>query len=237
MAAFKTAAKQTGLTPVVAHAGYLLNLASPDPALREKSKRALLDELKRCDVLGIDYLVFHPGSGMGSSEKVATGRVVRALDAVHRVTPGCHTQILLETTAGAGTSIGHRFEQLGTVIDRVEQSTRVGVCLDTCHLFVAGYDFREEGGYQAMMAELESAISMARIKCIHVNDSKGDVGSHLDRHEHIGKGKIGKDGIAHFVNDRRFAGVPMILETPKGKDGRGADFDKLNLRRLRTLIR
>jgi len=237
VATFKVAARQTGLTPMVAHAGYLLNLASPDPALREKSKRALLDELHRCEVLGIDYLVFHPGSGMGSSEHVATGRVVRALDAIHRVTPGCHTQILLETTAGAGTSIGHRFEQLGAIVDRVEQSTRVGVCLDTCHLFVAGYDFREESGYQAMIVELESAIGMARIKCVHVNDSKGDAGSHLDRHEHIGKGKIGKGGLAHFVNDRRFAGVPFILETPKGKDGRGADFDKLNLKKLRGLIR
>lgn len=236
VSSFRAARLQTGISPVIAHAGYLLNLASPDRTLRPKGERALLDELRRCETLGIDYLVFHPGSRMGSRESSAIRRVARALDRIHDQTPSFRAQILIETTAGQGTTIGHRFDQVGEIIESTNHPQRLGVCLDTCHLFVAGYDFRTAEGYRAMMDELEGAISVARVKCIHVNDSKGALGSNLDRHEHIGKGKIGKDGFAHFVNDQRFAGIPMILETPKGKDGRGADHDKLNLKKLRALV-
>lgn len=139
-------------------------------------------------------------------------------------------------TDGQGTNIGYRFEQLASICDRVAELERLGVCLDTCHLFAAGYDFRKPEGYAAMIDELDSAIGLSMVKCIHMNDSKHEAGSRVDRHEHIGKGKIGKKAFAHFVNDLRFANVPMILETPKGKDGRGADLDKVNLKRLRSLI-
>lgn len=144
--------------------------------------------------------------------------------------------ILLETTAGQGTAIGWRFEHIRGILDHVAEADHLGVCLDTCHLFAAGYDFRTAEGYGAMMQELDRAIGVARVRCIHMNDSKCELGSRVDRHEHIGKGKIGKSGFANFLNDPRFAGVPMILETPKGVDGRGTDLDKVNLKRLRGLL-
>ena len=144
--------------------------------------------------------------------------------------------VLLETTAGQGTSIGWRFEQIRGVFDGVAAPDCLGVCLDTCHLFAAGYDFRSPEAYAATIDELDRVIGVACVKCIHMNDSKRELGSRVDRHEHIGKGKIGKRGFGHFLNDPRFAGVPMILETPKGVDGRGTDLDKANLRRLRSLV-
>ncbi|UCF35111.1 MAG: deoxyribonuclease IV [Phycisphaerales bacterium] len=235
--AFRAAQRETGLMPLLAHAGYLLNLASPVAQMRRRSKTALLDELRRCEALGIDGLIFHPGSAKGDSEQVALRRVATGLNEILRKTEGFRTRLLIENTAGQGANIGHRFEQIATIIDRVEQPERVGVCLDTCHLFVAGYDFRTAEGYRGVMEELDTVMNVALIKCVHVNDSKGRLGSRLDRHEHIGKGQIKKSGFAHFVNDPHFARIPMILETPKGKDGRGVDYDKLNLKRLRSLIR
>ena len=181
-------------------------------------------------------LIFHPGAHLGSGIESGIKRVAKSLDQVHERCPGYRTLILLETTAGQGTAVGHRFEQLAAIINRVSTSDRLGVCLDTCHLFAAGYDFRKPEGYAAMVDELDSVISLSNVKCIHLNDSKRPLGSRVDRHEHIGKGKIGKRGFAHLVNDQRFAQVPMIIETPKGKDGRGTDLDKVNLKRLRALI-
>lgn len=235
--AFRAARRETGLTPLLAHASYLLNLASPLADMRRRSKTALLDELQRCEALGIDYLIFHPGSAKGDSEHAALRRVARGLNEILRKTKGLRTRLLIESTAGQGATIGHRFEQIAAIIDRVERPERVGVCLDTCHLFAAGYDFRAAEGYRAMMEELDTVMSVAQVKCVHVNDSKGRLGSRLDRHEHIGKGQIKKSGFAHLINDPHFAGIPMILETPKGKDGRGVNYDKLNLKRLRSLIR
>ncbi|UCC29757.1 MAG: deoxyribonuclease IV [Phycisphaerales bacterium] len=237
VAAYKAGARQTGLTPVLAHASYLLNLASPDTATRRKSVHAMVDELERCEALGVSALIFHPGAHLGSGIKSGIKRVARSLDQVHERCPGYRTLILLETTAGQGTAVGHRFEQLAAIIDHVSASGRLGVCLDTCHLFAAGYDFRKPEDYAAMVDELGSVIGLSNVKCIHLNDSKRLLGSRVDRHEHIGKGKIGKRGFVHFVNDKRFAHVPMIIETPKGKDGRGTDLDKVNLKRLRALIR
>ena len=277
IAAYQQAERDTGLKPVVAHASYLLNLASPDGTTRKRSIHAMIDELSRCEALGVSAMIFHPGAhlngegtkarrhrdtegnddmqsepqaparGLDSplalrvrmeSNAAAAGieRIAKALDEVHRRCAEFQTMILLETTAGQGTAIGYRFEQLASILDAVRESDRLGLCLDTCHLFAAGYDFRFAEGYEAMIDELDRAIGVARVKCIHVNDSKRECGSRVDRHEHIGKGKIGKSGFARFINDPRFLGVPMILETPKGKDGRGSDLDKVNLRRLRTLI-
>jgi len=234
--AVKSAQKSTGLNPVVAHASYLLNLASPDAALRTKSVDAMVDELQRCEALGVSSLVFHPGAHLTDTIMSGIKRVAASLNKVHRRCRGYRTGILLETTAGQGSAIGYRFEQLAAILDRVSESERLGVCLDTCHLFAAGYDFRKRDGYAAMTAELDNAINMSAVRCVHMNDSKRECGSRVDRHEHIGKGKIGMAGFAHFVNDKRLANVPMILETPKGKNGRGTDLDKVNLKRLRGLI-
>ncbi len=235
IAAYKAAERETGLSPVVAHASYLLNLASPDDANRNKSITAMVDELERCEALGVSALIFHPGAHMDGTLKAGIKRIARSLNEVHRKCQGFGTTILLESTAGQGTAIGHRFEHLASILDGVRESDRLGVCLDTCHLFAAGYDFRKKSGYDEMMAELDSAVGISTVRCIHTNDSKRECGSRVDRHEHIGRGKIGQTGFAHFLNDPRWSNTPFILETPKGKDGRGTPLDKVNLKRLRSL--
>jgi len=228
---------ETGLNPVVAHASYLLNLASAVPATRRMSIEAMIDEFERCERLSLDGLVFHPGAHQEETLESGIRRVAESLNQVHRSCAGFRCRILLEGTAGQGTAIGHRFEQLAAILERVREPERLGVCLDTCHLFAAGYDFRKPQQYAAMIEDLDRIIGIKRVRCIHMNDSKRELGSRVDRHEHIGKGRIGKVGFAHFVNDVRLAGIPMILETPKGKDGRGTDLDKVNLKRLRSLVR
>jgi deoxyribonuclease IV len=233
----RQARRETGLSPVVAHASYLLNLASPVLATRKMSIAAMIDELVRCERLSLEGLIFHPGAHQEETLESGTRRVAESLNQVHRSCAGFSCLILLEGTAGQGTSIGHRFEHLAAILEQVHEPERLGVCLDTCHLFAAGYDFRKPEQYAAMMEELDELIGIAKVYCIHMNDSKRELGSRVDRHEHIGKGRIGKAGFANFVNDPRLAGIPMILETPKGKDGRGTDLDKVNLKRLRSLIR
>ena len=234
---FREARSATGLAPVVAHASYLLNLASPARSTREMSVDAMVDELTRCETLGVEALVFHPGAHLTGTIDEGILHIAESLDEVHRRCAGFHTMVLLETTAGQGSAIGWHFGQLAAIVDRVREADRLGVCLDTCHLFAAGYDFRSAEGYAAMIDQLDRTIGIPRVRCIHTNDSKKNLGSRVDRHEHIGKGKIGKTGFAHFVNDPRFRDVPFILETPKGKDGRGTDLDMLNLKRLRALAR
>jgi deoxyribonuclease-4 len=236
IARYRAAEGETGLAPVIAHASYLLNLASPDERQRRKSVVGLIDELERCEALGVSALAIHPGAHMDDSLEAGIDRVAKSLSKVHGACPGYRCMVLLETTAGQGSAIGWRFDHLAEILDRTVDPDRLGICLDTCHLFAAGYDFRTPEGYAAMMDELESVIGLAKVKCIHVNDSKREAGSRIDRHEHIGKGRIGKKGFIHFVNDRRFAGMPMIIETPKGEDGRGTDLDKVNLRRLRSYM-
>jgi len=236
IALYRHGQRETGISPVVAHAGYLPNLASPDRRVRGRSVSAIADELDRCHALGISALVVHPGSYIRGSLCAGISRVARSLNEILRKCHGYGTAILLETTAGQGTSVGHRFEQLASIRALVYEPKRVGVCLDTCHVFAAGYDFRTPEKYRVTIDELDSVIGLAHVRCIHVNDSKRELGSRIDRHEHIGKGHIGKHGFAHFLNDPRLAHVPMILETPKGVDGRGKDFDKVNLKRLRMLI-
>ncbi len=236
VAAYRAAARETCLTPVVAHASYLINLASPETAMRKRSVAAMVNELQRCEALGVSALVFHPGAHLSDTMEAGIKHVARSLDQVHRRCAGYRTTILLETTAGQGSAIGYRFAQLAAVLETVGEPERLGLCLDTCHLFAAGYDFRTSEGYESMIGDLDSAIDLANVRCIHMNDSKRALGSRVDRHEHIGKGKIGKQGLAHFVNDPRFAHVPMILETPKGTDGRVTNLDKVNLKRLRSLV-
>ncbi|MBN1513838.1 MAG: deoxyribonuclease IV, partial [Phycisphaerae bacterium] len=201
------------------------------------SERALVDELIRCESLGIGGLVLHPGSHMGAGVDAGIRRIVQRIDAVHAATRGGTTRILLETTAGQGTSIGHTFEQLSRIVEGVCDADRLGVCLDTCHVFAAGYDLSRADGYASMLADVETHLPNMRIECLHVNDSRRECGSHVDRHAHIGKGRIGRMGFVRVMNDPRWAGVPKILETPKGRDGRGADLDAVNLRKLRRMIR
>lgn len=235
--AYRTAEQKTGLFPVVAHATYLLNLASPDASLRRRSIDGLILDLWRCAQLGVPYLVLHPGAHMGQGVRTGIKRIVRSLDAVHKRTQGINVQILLETTAGQGSSIGHEIEQLGWIISDTRDPDRLGICVDTCHVYAAGYNIADPQGYERLVADLRRHVTLERVKCFHVNDSMRECGSRVDRHEHIGKGKIGKAGFTHLVNDPRFAAVPKILETPKGTDGRGTDLDKVNLKRLRHLIR
>ncbi len=234
--AFRQAQENSGIGPIVAHASYLINLASPGDALREKSIGALQDELDRCEALGVFALVVHPGAHMGDGVESGIRRIAASIDEVHDRTRGNSARIALETTAGQGSSLGHEIRQLGEVVGAVAAPERLSICLDTCHLFAAGYDLRHADDYERMMSELGQFVGLERVCCIHTNDSKGECGSRLDRHEHITEGKIGKEGFHRLLNDPRLARVPRILETPKGEDGRGRDFDRLNLQRLRSMI-
>lgn len=227
----------SGLTRVVAHASYLLNLAAPTGSVCSASIAALIDELQRSAALGVESLVFHPGAHLTDTIENGIARIAESLDEVTCATTGLRTMILLETTAGQGTSIGWRFEHIAAIRAKLSAPERVGVCLDTCHLFAAGYDFRTPETYAATMDELDRVIGVAHVRCIHINDSKKDFGSRVDRHEHIGLGKIGDSGFAQFLNDPRWRNTPMILETTKEKDENGEDMDNVNLRRLRGLFR
>ncbi len=215
---WQAAQSSSDIAPVVAHASYLINLASPDDALWEKSIDAFVDELSRAEALGLLGVVLHPGAHMKQGEEAGIARVAAALDRCHAATSGFRTLTLLETTAGQGTVLGHRFEQLAAMRAQAADPERIAVCFDTCHAFAAGYDFRTTEGYAAMIADFDRLIGLDRLACFHFNDSKHDLGSRKDRHEHIGQGGIGLSGFAHILNDPRFAHIPMILETPESKD-------------------
>ena len=229
---FKEAQSRSGIRPVLAHSSYLINLASPDPALRRKSLAAFEDEMERARLLGVPFLILHPGAHMGAGEEKGIVRVAEGLEeALERIGPP--VMILLENTAGQGTSIGHRFEHLAAILRRVRHPDRVGVCIDTCHTFAAGYDIRTRKGYMGTIDEIDRLIGLHRVRAIHVNDCKRELGSHVDRHTHIGQGFLGMDAFRFLVNDERFAGVPKILETPKGEDLKE---DLMNLATLRSLM-
>ena len=228
---------ESGLRYLIAHSSYLINLASPDRALWKKSLDALVVELQRATRLEIPYVVLHPGAYTSSSEEAGLQRVIRALDEVQRQTRDWSATCLLENTAGQGTCLGWRFEQLATVLDGVQAPGRLGVCFDTCHAFAAGYPLASESEYRQTMRQLQQLVGIDRIKAVHVNDSKRERGSRVDRHEHIGKGQLGITAFARVVNDRRFRQVPMYLETPKGTDSRTAKpWDVKNLGVLRPLV-
>ena len=231
---FKAAWEASGIRMVVAHDSYLINLATPDDALLEKSRSAMRIEVERCEQLGIPYLVMHPGSHVGSGEEAGLRRVAESFDAIHRQTAGYQTKILVETTAGQGTNLGWQFEQIARIFEHVAQPERLGVCFDTCHAFAAGYDIRTEAAYRQTMAEFDRIIGLARLNAIHVNDSVKPLGCRVDRHEAIGKGHIGLDGFRWLMNDPRLADIPKILETPKGGDPVASDQE--NLSKLRALL-
>ena len=232
---FRAKLKELGVAHPLAHDSYLINLASPDPLLWRKSVDSFILEMFRADRLGIPYLVTHPGAYTTSSEEAGIAAVVRALDEVHRQTLGIKTKCLLETTAGQGSCLGCRFEQLADIIDRVQDSDRLGVCVDTCHIFAAGYPISTEKEYRATIRELDKTVGLKLVRAIHLNDSVKPLGSRVDRHAHIGRGMIGKEGFRLLLNDRRFRKVPMYLETPKGEE-KGKNLDAINLRTLRRLI-
>lgn len=226
--------KRTGIGPAVAHSSYLINVGSPDPALFEKSREALAIEYERCTVLGVEHLVFHPGAHTGDGIDNGITRIAKAMDwvlAKHKSSP---TLLLLETTAGAGSHIGSKFEELKSILDKLDHGDRAAVCLDTCHVFSAGYDIRNEPGYKATMKQFDEIIGIERLKAIHCNDSKFDLGTHKDRHEHIGKGFIGKDAFGFIMRDPRLKSVPKIIETEKDEDGK---LDRMNLGVLRELAK
>lgn len=236
VAEWKSHCTRLGYCHTVSHDSYLINLASPDDALWTKSSQLFAEELRRCVALGIPYLVTHPGAHMGEGDAKGLARIVRALDALFDEVPCDGVTVCLEATAGQGTSLGHRLEHLATILDRVRQPKRLGACLDTAHLFAAGYDFRGRK-FARFMKELDATVGVKRVKVLHLNDSKKDLGSRVDRHDHIGLGKIGDVGFRPFVREKAFAKVPKILETPKGKDQRGRDWDAVNVERLRGMER
>lgn len=235
-ARFRAALAECGIGATAAHASYLINLASPIPTLWRRSVDALFLELTRAEALGIPYVITHPGAHMGAGEEAGIARIAEALDEVHcqgrRLRVGC----LLENTAGQGTTLGWRPEHLAAILDSVHDPDRVGVCIDTCHLFAAGYGLASPAAYRRTMDCLAKSVGVAKIKVFHVNDSRRELGARVDRHEHIGRGQIGLAGVRRLMRDERFQQVPMYLETPKGQED-GEDFDVLNLRTLRALGR
>lgn len=228
---FRTEAADSGL-PVVAHAGYLINLAAPDAEVLDKSLTALADELERCHTLGVPGLVLHPGAHKGEGVDAGIERVARSLDRVLALLPDVGTRVLLENTAGQGSTLGAPFTELGKIVARVDAPERLGVCLDSCHAFVAGYDLRDEAGYEATLAELDAAVGLERLMAVHLNDAKHPLGSHKDRHANILDGEIGAEFFARIVHDARFAELPMLLETPMGDDDLGHKRDLETLRGL-----
>ncbi len=231
--AFREAVDETGIWPVFAHSLYLINLATPDDALWHKSLDALVDDLERCEQLGLPGLVIHPGSHMGSGEGEGIARIAAALDAAHARLPGYGVQVWLEVTAGQGAHLGYTFAQLRAMIAAVKEPERLGICFDTAHAFAAGYELRTQDGYEATWREFDETLSLERLKAIHLNDSKKELGSRVDRHEHIGKGLLGLEPFRFLLNDPRFRGVPMTLETEKSPD---LAEDKENLALLRSLV-
>jgi deoxyribonuclease IV len=223
---------ESGLRGLVAHNSYLVNMASPKDDLWEKSVNAQRDELERCEQLGVPFLVAHPGSHVGSGRDPGLDRIVVALDRLHTELPGYKVRTLLETTAGQGTNLGSTFEDLAYLLERVANPERVGICFDTCHVFVAGYDIRDAESYASTMAQFDGVIGLERIEAFHFNDSKGELGSKKDRHDLIGKGFIGADGFRNFMRDSRFEGKPALLETEKGDD---LEEDRIAIALLRSL--
>ncbi len=232
--AFRGALAETGVTSPVAHTSYLINLASPDEALWQKSIDAMTVEVERCAALGIEDLVVHPGAHLGTGEDAGLARVAAALDEVGRRTRGLSVMVDLETTAGQGTCLGASIEHLGRIAERVREPERLGLCGDTCHLSTAGYALDSDAGCARMAESLERIAGLLRERVWHLNDSKRELGSRVDRHEAIGRGKIGLEAFRRLVNDPRRLGLPMILETPKGVSD-GEEWDAINLRVLRGL--
>lgn len=233
IANFHEAKKTTGITTVIAHDSYLYNFAATDSVLRRKSVNGLIDEMERCEALGVAYLIAHPGAHVGAGEAIGIKTVAKSIDEMHAACAGFTTQLAIEITAGQGSNLGYRFEQVRQIIDASKAPERLRVCFDTEHAFAAGYDLRTAEGYEQTFTEFDDAIGLELLVAFHVNDAKKDLGCRVDRHEHIGKGFLGLEAFRLLVNDRRFWGLPMCLETPKSAD---CHEDRENLAALRGLI-
>lgn len=232
--AFLRHAQRTQISAAFAHANYLINLAATNPQFHANSLRALAEELVRADQLELPFLVLHPGAHLGAGEEAGLERIVNSIDAVHKVLPKTKTKIALETTAGQGSCLGDKFEQIAHVIANVREPERLCVCLDTAHVHAAGYDLETEAATKKMFAQFDRIIGLERLAALHLNDSKTARGSRVDRHEHIGKGKIGLDAFRVIMRDKRFRKIPKVLETPKGKE---LLEDVENMKTLRELAR
>ncbi|HHF53507.1 MAG TPA: deoxyribonuclease IV [candidate division WOR-3 bacterium] len=230
---FKEELKKTHIKEVVIHDSYLINLGSPDEEKLKMSRDAFLDEMIRAEILGVKYLVFHPGSHMGKGEELGLKLIAESLNIlIDKAKEAPNVLLLLETTAGQGSNLGYKFEHLKFIMDQVEKKERLGVCFDTAHAFEAGYDISTEEGYERTFNEFDNVIGLEKLKVFHLNDSRTPLGSHVDRHEHIGEGMIGLTAFELLVNDERFKNHPMILETPGGEK-----YYEYNLKVLRGLVR
>jgi deoxyribonuclease-4 len=230
---FHAAKKTTGITTVVAHDSYLYNFAAADDALRKKSVNGLIDEMERCEALGIAYLIAHPGAHVGAGEAAGIRTIARSIDEMHKACAGFSTRLAIEITAGQGSNLGYRFQQVRDIIDATKTPERLRVCFDTEHAFAAGYDLRAKDGYDRTFVEFDETIGLDILVAFHLNDAKKDLGCRVDRHEHIGKGFLGLEAFRLLMNDKRFWGLPMCLETPKSAD---CHEDRENLATLRELI-
>jgi deoxyribonuclease IV len=229
---FRRAARRAGFPHVAAHTSYLINLASPSAELRRQSIAALADEIRRCHALGIRDLVLHPGAHCGEGESAGIARIAASLDEAFGRTEQTRVRILLETAAGQGSCVGHRFEHLRDILGASRNRRRLAVCFDTCHVHAAGYDLTSPEGYAETLAAFDRTVGLPRLAAIHANDSKRERGSRVDRHEHIGRGRIGRKGFRNLMTDPRLAGIPKFLETPKDET---LDLDRKNLAALRRL--
>jgi deoxyribonuclease-4 len=226
---FRAAQRDFGIAPVFAHNSYLVNLCSTDEKILKKSIRAMILELRRCEKLQLPFVVMHPGAHLGGGERAGLRQISRSLDEIFAKTARSTVKIALETTAGQGSNLGFRFEHLAEIIASARQKRRLCVCVDTCHIFAAGYDIRTRRGFRETMREFDRVIGIERIAAFHLNDSKAPLGSRVDRHAHIGRGQIGLEAFKFLVNDERFCGFPGVLETPHDR------FLRADLRNLRTL--
>jgi len=215
---FKQKLSRSSIKVVVSHDSYLINLCSSKPELLEKSREAFVDELERCEMLGIPYLNFHPGAHGGMGEEEGIKLIAKSLNLAHEKTKNFKVKSMLEATAGQGTAIGYTFEHLKKIIDLVDEKDRMCVCIDTAHIFAAGYDIKDKKNYNKVIKDFDEIIGLDLLKCFHMNDSKKPLASRVDRHDHIGKGFIGLEGFTNIMNDKRLLHIPKILETPKGKE-------------------
>ncbi|HET7711686.1 MAG TPA: deoxyribonuclease IV [Thermoanaerobaculia bacterium] len=226
-------ARRRFVRPVLTHASYLINLATTNAAFHEKSIEAMVDELDRAERLNAFAVVLHPGAHMGAGPRQALDQIARSLDRIHARLPHHKVVTLLETAAGQGSCVGCSFEELGTVLQLVDDRRRVGICVDTCHIFASGYDIRLRDGYERTIEELDKHVGIDQVGAFHLNDSRKGLGSRVDRHQHIGEGEIGLEAFRMLLNDPRFRRTPKLLETPKTVE---TESDRKNIAVLRSLL-
>ncbi len=230
---FKSLWSSSSIEYIVVHDSYLINLCAASKTNLEKSRNAFVDELERCETLGVKHLNFHPGAHVGQGENDGLKIIAESLNIAHQKTANCNVSSMIELTAGQGTNLGYKFEHIAKIIELVENKNRITTCIDTAHIFAAGYNIKDELEYEKVITEFDSIIGLDRLKCFHINDSKKELGSRVDRHEHIGQGYIGLEGFKNIMNDTRLTHIPKILETPKGKE-QLEDLENLDV--LRCLV-